>query len=125
MDKLEIKLGAILFALAIMFGAFGAHALKELVSEEAINTFEVGVRYQFYQALGFLFLGLGKEKFGFSLRAISIGMLIGLSLFCGSFYGIALKEIISFPVSFLGPITPIGGVILIFSWGRLITKFYK
>jgi uncharacterized membrane protein YgdD (TMEM256/DUF423 family) len=52
-------------------------------------------------------------------------MLIGLSLFCGSIYGIALKEIISFPVSFLGPITPIGGVILIFSWGRLITKFYK
>ena len=125
MDKFEIKLGAILFALAIMFGAFGAHALKELVSEDALNTFEIGVRYQFYQALGFLFLGLGKEKFGFSLRAISIGMLIGLSLFCGSIYGIALKEIIPFPVSFLGPITPIGGVILIFSWGRLITKFYK
>ena len=108
-----------------MFGAFGAHALKELVSEEALKTFEVAVRYQFYQALGFLFLGLGKEKIGFSLRAISIGMLIGLSLFCGSIYGIALKEILPFPVSFLGPITPIGGAILIFSWATFITKIYK
>ena len=125
MDKFEIKIGAILFTLAIIFGAFGAHALKELVSVQALNTFEVAVRYQFYQALGFLFLGLGKEKFGFSLRLISIGMLIGLSLFCGSIYGIALKEILPFPVSFLGPITPIGGAILIFSWAAFVTKIYK
>jgi uncharacterized membrane protein YgdD (TMEM256/DUF423 family) len=125
MDKFEIKIGAILFTLAIVFGAFGAHALKELVNEEALKTFEVAVRYQFYQALGFLFLGLGKEKFGFSLRAISIGMLIGLSLFCVSIYGIALKEILPFPVSFLGPITPIGGAILIFSWAAFITRIYK
>ena len=125
MDKFEIKIGAILFTLAIIFGAFGAHALKELVSVQALNTFEVAVRYQFYQALGFLFLGLGKEKFGFSLRVISIGMLIGLSLFCGSIYGIALKEILPFPVSFLGPITPIGGAILIFSWAAFVTKIYK
>ena len=125
MDKFEIKIGAILFTLAIIFGAFGAHALKELVNEEALKTFEVAVRYQFYQALGFLFLGLGKEKFGFNLRVISIGMLIGLSLFCGSIYGIALKELLSFPVSFLGPITPIGGAILIISWAAFITKIYK
>jgi uncharacterized membrane protein YgdD (TMEM256/DUF423 family) len=125
MDKFEIKIGAILFTLAIIFGAFGAHALKELVNEEALKTFEVAVRYQFYQALGFLFLGLGKEKFGFNLRAISIGMLIGLSLFCCSIYGIALKETLPFTVSFLGPITPIGGAILIFSWAAFITKIYK
>jgi uncharacterized membrane protein YgdD (TMEM256/DUF423 family) len=125
MDKFEIKIGAILFTLAIIFGAFGAHALKELVNEEALKTFDVAVRYQFYQALGFLFLGLGKDKFGINLRVISIGMLIGLSLFCGSIYGIALKELLPFSVSFLGPITPIGGAILIFSWAAFITKIYK
>ncbi len=125
MDKFEIKIGAILFTLAIIFGAFGAHALKELVSVQSLNTFEVAVRYQFYQALAFLILGIGKEKFGFSLRAISIGMLVGLSLFCGSIYGIALKELLPFPVAFLGPITPIGGVVLIFSWVVLVIKIYK
>ena len=70
MDKFEIRVGSVLFTLAIIFGAFGAHALKGIIDEQSLATFEVGVRYQFYQALGFLILGFSKDKLTFNLRPI-------------------------------------------------------
>jgi len=125
MDKFEIRVGSVLFTLAIIFGAFGAHALKGIIDQQSLATFEVGVRYQFYQALGFLILGFSKDKLTFNLRPISMGMLIGLILFCGSIYAISLKELSPFSLSFLGPITPIGGLILILSWIKFIIKSFK
>ena len=125
MNNFLIRSGAILFALAIIFGAFGAHALKDVVSEKAISSFEVGVRYQFYQALAFLIIGFSKDKLSFNLRPISIGMLLGISLFSTSIYLLALKETLPFSVYFCGPITPIGGLILIVSWVFFILKLYK
>ena len=121
MNNFLLRSGAILFVLAIIFGAFGAHALKDVVSERAITSFEVGVRYQFYQALAFLIIGFSKEKLSFNLRPISLGP----SIFSTSIYLLALKEILPFSVSFCGPITPIGGFILIISWVFFILKLYK
>ena len=125
MNNFLLRSGAILFVFAIILGAFGAHALKDVVSERAITSFEVGVRYQFYQALAFLIIGFSKDKLSFNLRPISIGMLLGISLFSTSIYLLALKEILPFSVSFCGPITPIGGLILIISWVFFILKLYK
>ena len=125
MNNFLLRSGAILFVFAIILGAFGAHALKDVVSERAITSFEVGVRYQFYQALAFLIIGFSKEKLSFNLRPISIGMLLGISLFSTSIYLLALKETLPFSVSFCGPITPIGGLILIVSWVFFILKLYK
>ncbi|MFY7943525.1 MAG: DUF423 domain-containing protein, partial [Crocinitomicaceae bacterium] len=51
MEKRFVVIGSLLFALAIILGAFGAHALKDLISEKSLNSFEVGVKYQFFQAL--------------------------------------------------------------------------
>ena len=125
MNNFLLRSGAILFVLAIIFGAFGAHALKDVVSEKALSSFEVGIRYQFYQALAFLIIGFSKDKLSFNLRPISIGMLLGISLFSTSIYLLALKEILPFSVSFCGHITPIGGLILIISLGFFILKLYK
>ena len=125
MNNFLLRSGAILFVLAIIFGAFGAHALKDAVSEKAISSFEVGIRYQFYQALAFLIIGFSKDKLSFNLRPMSIGMLLGISLFSTSIYLLALKETLPFSVSFCGPITPIGGLILIVSWVFFILKLYK
>ena len=72
MNNFLLRSGAILFVFAIILGAFGAHALKDVVSERAITSFEVGVRYQFYQALAFLIIGFSKDKLSFNLRPISI-----------------------------------------------------
>lgn len=125
MNNFLLRSGAILFVLAIIFGAFGAHALKDVVSEKAISSFEVGVRYQFYQALAFLIIGFSTDKLSFNLKPISIGMLLGISLFSTSIYLLALKEVLPFSVSFCGPVTPIGGLILIISWVFFILKLYK
>ena len=125
MNNFLLRSGAILFVLAIIFGAFGAHALKDVVSEKALSSFEVGIRYQFYQALAFLIIGFSKDKLSFNLRPISIGMLLGISLFSPSIYLLALKETLPFSVTFCGPSTPIGGLILIVSWVFFILKLYK
>lgn len=122
MEKLSkniVVTSAILAAITIAIGAFGAHGLKQLVSAESLATFETGVRYQMYHVLALLVVGfvekipLQTKKWVF--RFFCIGML----LFSGSIYLLALKEQLPFSVSFLGPITPIGGLLFILGWGTL------
>ena len=103
-------------AVAIVLGAFGAHALKRVLTESQLNTFEVGVRYQMYHALFLLlianlnFLAL-KEK-----TIIMYLIIVGVLLFSGSIYLLSTSTITKIKTSFLGPLTPLGGVFLIASW---------
>ncbi len=122
MDKLSkniVVTASILAAVTIAIGAFGAHGLKQLVSAESLTTFETGVRYQMYHVLALLVIGfasvipLRTKKWVF--RFFCFGML----LFSGSIYMLALKEQLPFAVSFLGPVTPIGGLLFIMGWGLL------
>lgn len=121
MNKKYILTGAILVTLGIIFGAFGAHALKAIINEKALNSFETGVRYQIYHGMAFLFLGLlaVHQK---DLNLIARFMLIGTILFSLSIYILATKELHGMEFKFLGPLTPIGGVLLIISWALLIKK---
>jgi uncharacterized membrane protein YgdD (TMEM256/DUF423 family) len=125
MNSFFVKIGSILFVVAIILGAFGAHALKNSIPQEAIKSFEVGVRYQFYQALAFLVIGFSADKLTFNLRLFSIGMLTGIILFSGSIYVLALKEALPISVSIFGPITPLGGLVLILSWIGFIYKLIR
>ena len=101
---------------AIVLGAFGAHALKKVLADSQLNTFEVGVRYQMYHALFLLlivnlnFLSL-KEK-----TIIMYLVVVGVILFSGSIYLISTSAITKLQASILGPLTPIGGLFLIVSW---------
>lgn len=118
-DKKIVIIAAILAALAIALGAFGAHGLKELVSKQALATFETGVRYHMYHAIALLIIGLASVIPTKTRYWVFMFFIFGLIFFSGSIYLLALKEILPFNVSFLGPVTPIGGMLLILGWLRL------
>lgn len=113
--------GAIFMALAVSLGAFGAHALKKVLSPEMLAIYHTGVEYQFYHAMGLLITGLT----GFQVKSKFIGwagtlLTTGIILFSGSLYALALSEIKG-----LGAITPIGGVLFIAGWVCLALALTK
>lgn len=122
MDKKIISTGAIFGMIAIILGAFGAHALKKVLSLEQLSTFETGVRYQMYHALFLLFIGLKNDLPQKAKKAIYFLVLFGVFLFSGSIYLLATNDITSFDFKVIGFVTPIGGLLLIVAWGVLLTN---
>jgi uncharacterized membrane protein YgdD (TMEM256/DUF423 family) len=117
---------AILFCLsAVISGAFGAHALKEVLSESQLNSFQTGIRYQFFHGLAILILSLNSKKFTDRLSSIIKIMSAGIILFSFSIYLLNIQDLIGFSTSYLGPITPIGGLLLITSWTLLFFSIKK
>ena len=119
MDKKILLAAAFLGITAIILGAFGAHALKKVLSEAQLQSFEVGVRYQMYHALFLLFIGVfaflnEKERLVIFWLTIT-----GVLFFSGSIYLLATNGITNFKTKFLGPITPRGGLLLISAWSYL------
>ncbi len=105
--------GALFGMLAIIFGAFGAHALKKILSEDQLKSFETGVKYQMYHAIVLLLLGF---NFQFSTSAMYWCFTIGIVLFSFSIYGLILSDAKGNKLRFLGPITPIGGLLFVTGW---------
>jgi uncharacterized membrane protein YgdD (TMEM256/DUF423 family) len=120
MDKRILSTGAILGMIAIILGAFGAHALKKVLSIEQLSTFETGVRYQMYHALFLLFFGLMKDVPQKTKKVIYFLVLFGVILFSGSIYLLATNDLTSFDFKIIGFVTPIGGLLLILGWGVLL-----
>lgn len=104
--------GAFFALFSVIFGAFGAHALKQKISAEMLSIFEVGVRYQMYHALGLLILALAYTYFpGFPLQTAGWLFILGTLVFSGSLYMLALTGQKAW-----GAITPIGGAFWIVAW---------
>ncbi|WP_055445081.1 DUF423 domain-containing protein [Lacinutrix himadriensis] len=99
--------------LSVIFGAFGAHALKKILSTDQLQSFEVGVKYQMYHAIVLLVLGL---KPNYATSAIYWCFTIGIILFSFSIYGLILSDAKGKKLRFLGPVTPIGGLLLVIGW---------
>ncbi len=123
--KKHLLLGAFFAALAVVLGAFGAHALKNQLSAELLQTYEIGVRYQFYHAFGlFLVFVLGSilpnENCQKWLEWAGRCFFIGILLFCGSLYLLAFREILPLPLALIGPLTPLGGVFFIGGWASIL-----
>ncbi|WP_353167875.1 DUF423 domain-containing protein [Flavobacterium sp.] len=119
MEKKILLAACALGFLAIIFGAFGAHALKKSLTVEQLNSFETGVKYQMYHALFLLFIGATqiitlKEK-----TIVFYLTLTGVLFFSGSIYALTTNGLTGFKTKLIGPITPIGGLLLILSWGYL------
>lgn len=125
MNKQIAIISVLLIVLGIVLGAFGAHSLKEVVTPEKVASYEVGVRYQIYHGLALLVLSLNASKIEGSLKVFLIFILAGVLLFSGSIYFLALNDVLSPDLSFLGPVTPIGGVLMIMGWGVLLRQFLK
>ena len=125
MKKPILITAAIMGVLAILLGAFGAHGLKSLISADAIQTFEVGIRYQMYHALFLLFIGSSKLVTLKYKNLIFYLVVFGILFFSGSIYGLATNNLSSFNFKSIAFITPIGGLLLIVSWVLLIINFVK
>ncbi|WMI64318.1 DUF423 domain-containing protein [Aestuariibaculum sp. YM273] len=105
--------GALYGMLSVIFGAFGAHALKKIISEsELLISFETGVKYQMYHAIVLLVLGLNN----FNNSTIYWCFTIGILLFSFSIYGLVLSSTKGKKLKFLGPITPLGGLLFVIGW---------
>lgn len=122
MNRTSVILGIILIIIAIILGAFGAHALKEKLSVEQLSSFEVGVRYQMYHGLALLTIGLSAARFEFSLKTFNYLIITGVIAFSVSVYLLSMTDLLGIKLSFLGPITPLGGTLLIVAWSLLLWK---
>jgi uncharacterized membrane protein YgdD (TMEM256/DUF423 family) len=125
MDKKIISTGAIFGMLAIILGAFGAHALKKILSVEELNTFETGVKYQMYHALFLLFIGLATALSEKAKKTIYYLVVTGVLFFSGSIYLLATNSQTSFDFKVIGFVTPIGGLLLILAWAILLVNLLK
>lgn len=125
MDRKLAITAIILIVLGVVLGAFGAHGLKDIVAPEKIASYEVGVRYQIYHGLALLVIALNAKCFDKRLKLFNGLILAGVVLFSGSIYLLALNEVVSVDLKFLGPVTPIGGVLMIMGWGVLLRQFLK
>lgn len=125
MDKKIISTAAILGMIAIILGAFGAHALKKVLSLEQLSTFETGVRYQMYHALFLLFIGILTDLPEKIKKKIYYLTISGVFLFSGSIYLLATNDLTSFDFKIIGFVTPIGGLLLIVAWGVLLLNYYN
>ena len=124
-NKNIVVTASIFAAITIAIGAFGAHGLKQLVDAKSVATFETGVRYQMYHCLALLVVGFAKPISENTKKWVFRFFLFGIVFFSGSIYLLALKEVLPFTVSFLGPVTPIGGMLFIIGWLRLAFSLFS
>lgn len=121
MFKVFLILGAINAALSVILGAFGAHGLEGKLSDRMMETFQTGVQYHFYHALGLILVALVADKMSNSFVAYSgWAIFIGIILFSGSLYVLSLTGITK-----LGIITPFGGLAFIIGWVLLLVAAVK
>ena len=106
----------ILGGLTVVLGAFGAHLLEELLSVDQLASFETGLRYQFYHVFFLMILSLIPRVEEKDKNRIALLIYTGLLLFSGSIYLLSMQDIFGLDLGFLGPVTPIGGSLLIFAW---------
>ena len=116
LDKKMVVTASFLTAFTIALGAFGAHGLKNIVEASALNTFETGVRYQMYHCLAILVLGLAPTIQEKLKKTVFWFFILGIILFSGSIYLLALNEVLPFNSAKIGFITPIGGLLFIIGW---------
>ena len=121
MDRLFFILACLSAFVAVAAGAFGAHALRGKLTPDALNAFEVGVRYQFYHALALLAVAWASSHWPNSNAAIAAWLFVaGTILFSGSLYVMSLTGIQS-----LGMVTPIGGLLFIAGWLYLAWTIFQ
>ncbi|CAM1370701.1 conserved membrane hypothetical protein [Tenacibaculum sediminilitoris] len=108
--------------IAVILGAFGAHALKTRLTPEALESFETAVRYQFFHVLLLLFVNMFTKFTNKEKNRISYFLIAGVLLFSGSIYLIYLANV---PAKAIWFITPLGGILLIVGWSLLTYGFLK
>jgi uncharacterized membrane protein YgdD (TMEM256/DUF423 family) len=114
--------GAVSALIAVLAGAFGAHALRDRLSPELLQSFETGARYQMYHALALLVAGRGKGPGGprGGTRLACWLFLVGTVLFSGSLYALSLTGVRAW-----GAVTPVGGLCFLAGWAALARALWR
>ena len=112
--------GSLHMVLAVILGAFAAHALKSVLDEYSTDVYKTGNFYHFIHSLALIMVGLLQQQFDVDLTITGYSFFFGMVIFSGSLYSLALTGIKG-----LGAITPIGGFLFIFGWGWMAVQFYK
>ena len=118
--------GVLFCGSAVVLGAFGAHLLSDLLSSDALQSFEVGVRYQFFHGLALLYLSLSQDS-NKGMTTTALFFTVGTLLFSISIYLLSLSTMYGdtgLP-AILGPVTPIGGLLLILGWVNLLVGYVR
>jgi uncharacterized membrane protein YgdD (TMEM256/DUF423 family) len=120
--KLFLILGSANAMLAVILGAFGAHALKARLDDTLLKVYHTGVEYHFYHALGLILVGIIAMNIPVNLWIKNAGwmMFAGIILFSGSLYFLSILNI-----RWLGMITPLGGLLFILAWLSLCVAIFK
>jgi len=125
MNKTIFLCGIVFGTLAIILGAFGAHALEEKLSIDAQHSFETAVRYQMYHALFLLVLARLDTLPGISVKTVFRLIVVGVIAFSFSIYILSTGELTGLEMNYLGLMTPFGGILLISGWILLGYRVYK
>jgi len=125
MNKQITVTASILGMLAVVAGAFGAHALKKVLSPEHLETWRTAVQYHFYHVFAILFLAIYARD-GKEVTWPFIFFLLGIICFSGSLYLLSCRDVLKAPgLVKLGPITPLGGLFFIIGWAWLAVTVLK
>lgn len=117
---------ALFGGLAVILGAFGAHALKEKLEPSSLAVFDTAVKYQFYHALALIAVFLLNERSAHRYyRYAATCFTIGICLFSGSLYLLSTASLTGLSLKALGPITPLGGLFFIAGWVLLLLSTLK
>jgi uncharacterized membrane protein YgdD (TMEM256/DUF423 family) len=124
--KTMMKMAALSGFLAVVLGAFGAHGLRPMLDEKTLHAYETGVLYQFFHTLilGVMAFSSGENKGRFFSNS-ALFFTSGMVCFSGSLYAIAFSRAAGFDLSWLGPITPVGGLMLMVGWLFLLIHAIK
>ena len=121
MDKLKV-FGGFFALLSVILGAIAAHKLKDLLNQESLKSFETGVKYMMYHGLALIIISNSNIQ---SKNNLLLIFSIGIVLFSFSIFLLSTQSITKINFSFLGPITPIGGLTLIIGWIIFIINSFK
>lgn len=126
MRKTFLRIGSLAAMTAVILGAFGAHSLGEHLEPDHLETFQTGVRYHFYHSFAILIVGMLLYNRKTNLLRISGWLFtVGILFFSGSLYLLAIRETMNLNLAWVGPITPIGGLLFISGWVCLFISTFQ
>lgn len=125
MNRKIISTGILFGLIAIILGAFGAHALKKELSTEQLEAFDIAVKYQMYHAFFLLFLGETSHITVNVKKQVFLVVILGVFLFSGSIFLLSTKTISGIDIKAIGAITPVGGALLLLAWSIALWSVWK
>lgn len=118
--RLSLILGSLFLFLAVLFGAFGAHALEKMFDATKLKTFETGIRYQFYHSFGLIIVGILGHLYKINITKIMILFSLGILLFSFNCYLYIL-----FANKVFAMIVPVGGTCFLIGWLNLFVRLFQ